>query len=348
MGKIEPQELLQTRDLIYIIDQLITLDAEEIDQALFDIQTELFELVREVCQEAYVSNLQNSVFVIQNVLYKIYRLHVSIPEPGQKNAESSFIITGIRNLLEKYFFANEDKAIPPSIWQQVPNTPKKYVKWLINIIKKHPTHAHHLYEEYLRKYATKKDLQQFLIQESTIDNRFDDFLALLQVGTDGVAKLEIASNYWDEMGNGDEYKMHTVMFSRTMSNLDIDYSEWENLLTTEALVCGNLSLMLSLHRKNYYKGIGYFAATEYMTPRRFKNVISALKRNEVCVSAAEYYKEHISIDAIHAINWFNNVIIPTIEKHPEAVDDITRGVFYRLNTSQKYLDSLLSKFAVVA
>ena len=183
-----------------------------------------------------------------------------------------------------------------------------------------------------------------MIQETTIDTRFDDFLALLQVGTRGGIKIEIASNYWDEMGNGDKSKMHTVMFARTMKNLDICTTNHNNTLTAEALVCGNFSCMLSLQRKYFYSGIGYFAATEYMTPRRFKDVLVAAKRNGIKISELEYHKEHIMIDSIHAKNWFKNVIKPIIDQNPDAMFDITRGVIYRLNTSKRYLDMLLENF----
>lgn len=129
-----------------------------------------------------------------------------------------------------------------------------------------------------------------------------------------------------------------------MDNLGIDPTKCNDELTLEALVCGNLSLMLSLRRKYFYKAIGYFAATEFMTPRRFKNVIAAWQRNGLDSSGAEYHKEHIKIDAIHAKDWLTKVIAPVIDKNPDTAFEITRGVLYRLNTSARYLDMLMSKY----
>ncbi|HBK63710.1 MAG TPA: hypothetical protein DEP38_17965 [Cyanobacteria bacterium UBA9226] len=103
-------------------------------------------------------------------------------------------------------------------------------------------------------------------------------------------------------------------------------------------------MMLSLRRKYFYKAIGYFAATEFMTPRRFKNVIAAWQRNGLDLSGAEYHKKHVKIEAIHAKNWLKNVVVPVIKKKTDSSFDITRGVIYRLNTSARYLDMLMSKF----
>jgi Iron-containing redox enzyme len=343
---IDTEKLLEAKDLSGLIDRLISLEAQDIDTILFDRQAKILALVEEVCQQAYKYNRQPSLLAIQNILAKIYELHYRIPNPQQENAESSFIIASIRNLIEKFFLEDEEKAIPASIWQEVPENSANYVDWFISLTENHPVYRHSLYEDYLKNHASLDDLRQFLIQESTIDTRFDDFLALLQVGTDGGVKLEIASNYWDEMGNGNISQMHVAMFSRTLNNLEIDLTKCKNYLTTEALICGNLSLMLSLYRKHFYKGIGYFAVTEYMTPKRFKHIIYALKRNKRNnFSEAEYYKEHITIDALHAQNWLKNVIVPVINKYPSSVYEITRGAIYRLNTSQKYLNSLLTKMA---
>lgn len=339
-------EQSKTTNLSSLIEQMSQLDDTEFDEIFEDQQTriKLFSEIATFCELAYEYKNPHCMTVLQKILYKIYTLHINIPIPGSKTAESSFILDCVRNSIEKHFLEYEEKVISQFIWKDIPVESHKYTEWLLEIIHNHPAYKHPLYEDYLNKHATLDDLRYFLVQETTIDTRFDDFLALIQLGTDGGIKLEIASNYWDEMGNGDESRMHTVMFSRTMANVGIDLTGYSDDLALEALICGNLSLMLSLRRKHFYKAIGYFAATEYMTPRRFKNVLTAWQRNGLKLSDAEYHKEHIRIDAIHANDWFKNVLSPIIEKNPDTVFEITRGALYRLNTSKKYLDMLLSRF----
>ena len=340
-------EQSEATDLLSIVEQISYIDGAELDSIFQEEKTKikLFSELETFCDRAYKHKDVYSMNAVHKILYKIYGLHINIPEHGSKTAESSSIVDGIRNEIEKYFLEDEDKLIPSSIWNNIPVESHEYTKWILEIIQNHPAYNHSLYEDYLNKYATFEDLRYFLVQETTIDTRFDDFLALIQLGTDDSVKLEIASNYWDEMGNGNQARMHTVMFSETMSNLGIQPTQCNDDLAIEALVCGNLSLMLSLRRKYFYKAIGYFAATEFMTPRRFKNVIAAWLRNGLELSGIEYHKEHIKIDAVHAQNWFKNVIAPVIDKNPDTAFDITRGVMYRLNTSTRYLDMLMSKFA---
>ena len=49
---------------------------------------------------------------------------------------------------------------------------------------------------------------------------FDDLVALAQVGTRGEVKMEMASNYWDEMGRGKTHAVHTHLFHRLIEGLE--------------------------------------------------------------------------------------------------------------------------------
>lgn len=183
-----------------------------------------------------------------------------------------------------------------------------------------------------------------MVQESTIDASTDDFLALAQVGAQDAEKLEMAANYWDEMGNGDGTRLHSLLFANAVRSLGIAQSELQESLEREALVCGNLQLLVSLSRKHFYKALGYFAVVEYMTPPRFASVMTAWTRNGLDPDAAEYHRIHITVDEDHARRWFRNVIVPVVSREPGAVSEITRGALYRLNTSQRYLDAIYPRF----
>lgn len=81
-----------------------------------------------------------------------------------------------------------------------------FVNDLKRRIKKHAANRHRFYTNYLPKKATVADVSIYLAQETLQDPRFDDFIAYLQIGLPVKIKLELASNYWDEMGNGVESK----------------------------------------------------------------------------------------------------------------------------------------------
>jgi hypothetical protein len=325
-------------------DKILSMDSLSVDEAYAhgEARSQLFSWLEESCKRAYKGTDPQSLYTTQYILFKIYQLHVSIAPPGVKTPESSTVVLGIRNLIESYFEEYEASLIPARLLDQAPRTSSEYVLWLIEHIHNHPAYKHPLYEDYLSKRATLDDLREFLNQEMTIDSRFDDFLALTQLGAKDRMKLEIASNYWDEMGNGDRAKMHTNMFSRTLESLGVNVELGG--FTTEALICGNISFMLSLRRSSFYKAVGYFVVTEYLAPGRFQHVITACERNGLDSMVAEYHREHVTIDRDHSRSWFDNVVIPLIDESPQAAVEISLGAFYRLNTSQRYLNKLSRRF----
>jgi hypothetical protein len=63
--------------------------------------------------------------------------------------------------------------------------------------------------------ASLEDLKWFLTQEAAGEAGFDDLVAMTQVKLPDRAKMELARNYWDEMGRGHEAGMHGPMLART-------------------------------------------------------------------------------------------------------------------------------------
>lgn len=73
----------------------------------------------------------------------------------------------------------------------------EYVNYLEELICNHPSYSHRFFTEFLTKDATNENLRFYLAQESV--PRFDDLLALIQIGSPIQMKMELAKNYWDEM-----------------------------------------------------------------------------------------------------------------------------------------------------
>jgi hypothetical protein len=55
------------------------------------------------------------------------------------------------------------------------------------------------------------DLKLYLTQEAAGEAGFDDLVALTQVRLPDRPKMELARNYWDEMGRGNPKGMHGPM-----------------------------------------------------------------------------------------------------------------------------------------
>ncbi|OLL31276.1 hypothetical protein BTH42_12705 [Burkholderia sp. SRS-W-2-2016] len=227
----------------------------------------------------------------------------------------------------------------------MPTDGDAFVEWLKRTMSDHPAAVHTFYREYLRDTADIDSLKVFLAQETTLDPRFDDILALMQVGTSGAEKMEIAKNYYDEMGCGEETGVHTYLFSKTLDALGIDTQYVNGALLPDSRVSGNLSACLVLSPRHHYKAIGYFGVTEYLAPRRFKDLVAGWRRLGLPEDGIAYHDLHIRIDAIHGRAWLDNVIRPLVDRDPRVAREIALGALIRLNSSARYLDKLQTTLA---
>lgn len=282
---------------------------------------------------------------IHSILEKIYAREFDQPDISKCDCDTQPILRDISSILE-YSVLDYQTTIAQLGLSQIneyPEDGKGYLVWLKRLIADHPASSHPYYQTYLKDHGTREDIRFLLAQETSLDPRFDDILALMQLGTKADAKMELAANYWDEMGNGNIADMHTILFSKALDALEIDQQYLDDHYLFESKQCGNLSAALALSRRHYYKAIGYFGVTEYLAPRRFSSLITAWKRLGLPIEGAHYHELHIKIDAGHAASWFRNVISPAMDHDPRVGRDIAIGTLIRLNTSQQYLNALYSR-----
>jgi hypothetical protein len=83
------------------------------------------------------------------------------------------------------------------------------------------------------------DFRYFLTQEAAGEAGFDDLTALTQVKVPAAAKMELANNYWDEMGRGNPKGMHGPMLDGLVEALglepSIENTVWESLALANAM-----------------------------------------------------------------------------------------------------------------
>jgi pyrroloquinoline quinone (PQQ) biosynthesis protein C len=271
----------------------------------------------------------------QLLLARIYEIHTQLPDGP--TAEGSVTVQEVLRELEQATITAEDGMLEPGILDAAPTDPEAYLAWLKRLARGHRVYKHPYYREFIRNRATTEDLRNYVIQESVVDGRFDDLLAMMQIGTRDSAKMEIAENYWDEMGNGDPAQVHTRLFNQIFKVFEIPAQELERSLTANALLSGNLAVLLCRYRNLYPEAIGFLGMTEWLAPERFVQVVHAWERLGLPEAGIVYHKLHITIDSRHAAGWFHNVIIPAArsERMRRA---IARGTLWRLNSSARYLD----------
>jgi hypothetical protein len=303
----------------------------------FDTRRDLANRARSLCT-AEASGDREAKREVQYCLNKLYERAFS-PERDDDQHEPLAMLD-VRRVLESHLLGNELRQLPVEAIESSPEDGPSYIRWLKALIKEHPSSLHPFFTEFLNFHANKDELRYFMAQESTLDPRFDDILALMQIGAPGVAKMEMARNYWDEMGNGDDHKVHSALFKQTLVELEVDAAYLAENVSLEAMVTGNISACLALEQRFLWMAVGYFGVIEYVPPRRLKYLVTAMVRNGLTEDAIAYHRLHAVIDAHHATGWFNNVVIPAVAESPRRRHAVTRGAFLRLNASLRYLNDI--------
>lgn len=226
------------------------------------------------------------------------------------------------------------------------SAPQELVECLRDLNAAHPAARHPVFD-YLREIGTLEDVQLFFAQEGAVDSRFDDLIALAQIGTVGTVKDEYAHNFADEMGHGDPERVHARLFLDT-SRYVFSFGQTGRTIpadpVTEALACANMQLGLALDRRHVWRLAGYLAAFEYNAPWRCAKLAEACVRQGMQEKRLEYLTEHMDADVGHAQGLFDNIVAPLAMSDPRAPAEIVQGFALRLQTSQEYCDALLHTF----
>jgi|SRR5690554_279973 len=330
--------------LLNWIDQFLASDHSTMYNISNDQSTrsKIVESAHQLARQAYLERNQIAEESLHQILETIYELEFSSAKIDRVDSDPLPILHDICSILESAMINRELSKIDRKKLVKTIQTSDEYESWFRQLLNTHNAAKHEYYEDFLPNRATTSDIRYLLAQETSLDPRFDDILALMQIGTQGREKMEIASNYWDEMGNGDSTLVHTRLFSTALNSIEANEDYISENQTHEAKVSGNISAFLALRRRNYFKAVGYFGVTEYLAPRRFTSLVKAWENNGLPKEGIEYHKLHIKIDAIHGSAWIKNVIRPLVESSPEICIDIAIGALIRLNSSEQYLDRLLT------
>ncbi|HEU4520923.1 MAG TPA: iron-containing redox enzyme family protein [Thermoanaerobaculia bacterium] len=246
--------------------------------------------------------------------------------------------------LEAEFLEHERAAI---LFQAAtaPADPQSFLQWYENLRDTGPGQHDPLFP-WLAEHATLADMRWFLAQEVAGEAGFDDLVALTQLKQPVRAKLELARNYWDEMGRGKQSGMHGPMLDRLAREVGIDLTE---PVVWEALALGNLLVGLAANRHYAYHAIGALGVIELTAPGRAAHVDAALTRLGIASKTKQYYALHAVLDVKHSQTWNAEVIVPLVQADPSLARPIAEGALMRLNAGARcfarYREHLLGSSA---
>jgi hypothetical protein len=190
--------------------------------------------------------------------------------------------------------------------------------------------------DWLAEEATLDELRWFLTQEAAGEAGFDDLVALTQVKLPVPAKLELARNYWDEMGRGAEGGMHGPMLERTCTGLalapTIDGTAWESL------ALANTMTAFATTRRYAYHSVGALGVVELTAPTRVALVAKALKRLECEPKVRKYFDLHAVLDLKHSEDWNREALRPLVAEDPARALVLAEGALMRLISGRRCFD----------
>ncbi len=210
---------------------------------------------------------------------------------------------------------------------EAPSDADGFIAWFEALEQTGPGQDDPLFE-WLAEVADLDQMRWYLRQEAAGEAGFDDLTAYTQVKLPQRIKLELARNYWDEMGRGNAKGMHGPMLERLVEHLRlepaIEQTVWESLALANAMTA------MATRRDHAWHALGALGVIELTAPGRSAAVAAGLKRLGVPAKARSYFDLHATLDVKHSIAWNAEAIAPAVAEDPRRARAIAEGAVIRL------------------
>ncbi len=207
-----------------------------------------------------------------------------------------------------------------------------FIAWFEDLKATGPGQGDPLFD-WLAEAATLDEMRWFLTQEAAGEAGFDDLVALTQVKLPARPKLELARNYWDEMGRGNINGMHGRLLDALIDRLEltpaIETTAWESL------ALANMMLGLAASRRYAYHSIGALGVVELTAPGRVAKVAQGLRRLGFTDRERRYFDLHAALDVKHSEAWNAEALVPLVEAEPRVATALAEGALMRLRCGER-------------
>jgi hypothetical protein len=202
-----------------------------------------------------------------------------------------------------------------------------FIAWFEALQKTGPGQGDPLFP-WLAAEAAIEELSWFLEQEAAGEAGFEDLTAMTQVKFPNRPKLELARNYWDEMGRGNPKGMHGPLLDTLVETLGLQ----PEIATTcwESLALANAMTAMAANRRYAFHSVGALGVIELTAPGRSAATAAALKRLGFTGRERHYFDLHAVLDVRHSEEWNKEVLRPLVEEDGRRARAIAEGALIRL------------------
>ncbi|HTU13377.1 MAG TPA: iron-containing redox enzyme family protein [Allosphingosinicella sp.] len=224
---------------------------------------------------------------------------------------------------------------------EAPTDPQGFVAWFEALERDGPGQHDPLFP-WLAEEASLDAMRWFLTQEAAGEAGFEDLTAYAQVKLPTRAKLELARNYWDEMGRGNVKGMHGPMLEHLVTALrlapSIEATVWESLALANAMTA------MATTRRYAWHAVGALGVIELTAPGRSAATAAGLRRLGISGKDRHYFDLHAVLDVKHSEAWNREAIAPLVAEDARRATAIAEGALIRLECGARcfarYRDAL--------
>lgn len=217
----------------------------------------------------------------------------------------------------------------------VPTDATAFVAWFEALRENGPGQGDPLFP-WLADAASGDELRWFFEQEAAGEAGFDDLVAYTQVKLPAGPKLELARNYWDEMGRGNAKGMHGPMLDALVGTLavepTIETTVWESLALANAMTA------MATARRYAWHSVGALGVIELTAPGRSACVARGLRRIGLSEKERRYFDLHAVLDVKHSADWNREALHPAVAEDPRRAVAIAEGALMRLRCGARCFD----------
>ena len=282
----------------------------------------------------------------QRFLYEVYAHRILPPwSPHWRDYTGPAIVDAHRRVADAWL-TRDCEVYGAGL--DVPDTPDAFGRWATEVCETHASGVAHPLFGFLAEQATFAQLRDFHSQETPFDIHFGDLVALLLPGIHGGQKIELAGNFWDEMGNGRLAGTHRQLRLDMMARVGVpaeDYLSTVDGYWVEELRMANMYFQTSSDRSLAPQSIGMLQATELVVPGRLERQIEGWRRVGLTDGEMHYLLEHVTVDVAHAEGWLNHVIAPLAAGRPDLLPEVGIGILRRLDCALAVCDRAMRDLA---
>jgi len=283
---------------------------------------------RPLCEEQGSSQFLNDAFQQALAKWNRRRLSPGFPTPDwQRQMEEDHRMARLEGA-----FVEELRGEVAGRAAAAPRDVDGFIGWFEALKETGPGQGDPLFP-WLADEAGVEDFRYFLSQEAAGEAGFDDLTAMTQVKVPASAKMELANNYWDEMGRGNPKGMHGPMLDGLVEELALDARIEDTMW--ESLALANAMTAMAVNRRYAWHSIGALGAIELTAPGRSRATADGLKRLGFDKSIRRYFDLHAVLDVKHSDDWNAKVIRPLVEEDPRRAVAIAEGALIRLTAGAR-------------